>query len=55
MQDLAYIALTIGFFGLLWLMVLGCERIVGGGDAGTTPGGLPEEPSEESATAEVGS
>jgi|GEM_PF-3227776 len=55
MQDVAYIALTIGFFGLLWLMVLGCERIVGAGDVGTMPGGLPEEPSEAAAAAEVGS
>ena len=55
MQDVAYIGLTIGFFGLLWVMVRGCERFVGGDDVGTTPGGLSEEPSEAAATAEVGS
>lgn len=29
MQDFIYLLATIGFFGLMWLFVIGCDRIIG--------------------------
>jgi len=28
-QDLIFIAVILAFFALLWLFILGCERIIG--------------------------
>lgn len=29
MQDMIYLLATVGFFGLMWLFVIGCDRIIG--------------------------
>ncbi len=29
MADLVFVAILLAFFGLAWLYVLGCDRIVG--------------------------
>jgi len=28
-QDIIYLVATVGFFGLMWLFVIGCDRIIG--------------------------
>jgi hypothetical protein len=33
MADIAFVAITLAFFGLAYLYVLGCDRIVGRGTA----------------------
>ena len=38
-QDVLFVALTIGFFALMGLFVIGCERIVGVDDGEGAPGG----------------
>lgn len=32
MQDIIYLLATVGFFGLMWLFVNGCDRIIGPDD-----------------------
>lgn len=44
MRDLAYIALTLGFFALAALFVAACDRIVGPDPtSGAIEGGLPAD------------
>lgn len=40
MQDILYVAGTIGFFALMLAFVVGCDRIIGADDASTSPGGI---------------
>ncbi len=48
MQDVVYLLTTVGFFGLMWLFVLGCDRVIGREDQGSVPGGDEvEETTEE--------
>ena len=53
MQDILYVAGTIGFFALMALFVAGCERIIGNDDSAAVPGGLTDEPTAHSAELEV--
>ncbi len=53
MQDILYVAGTIGFFALMALFVAGCERIIGADDPVAVPGGLTDAPTDVSAELEV--
>ena len=44
MQDIIYLLVTIGFFGLMWLFVIGCDRIIGPDDESTMTTETPSEP-----------
>jgi hypothetical protein len=50
MQDVIYVLVTVAFFVLMAVFVIGCERIVGDGDAGSVPGG--EVPTEHTSLTE---
>ena len=43
MQDIFYLLATVGFFGLMWLFVIGCDRIIGPDDGTSEPDSSPGE------------
>lgn len=44
MQDIIYLLATVGFFGLMWLFVVGCDRIIGPDDDAMTLTNVTSEP-----------
>ena len=44
MQDLIFIAVMLGFFALLWLFILGFDRIIGSDEQAFAGSSEPTEP-----------
>jgi hypothetical protein len=38
-----YLLATVGFFGLMWLFVIGCDAIIGPDDESTTLSATPDD------------
>jgi hypothetical protein len=47
MRDIVFVAIPLAFFGLSYLYVLGCDRIIG---RDTAPAGATGEPDHTTAT-----
>jgi hypothetical protein len=53
MQDILYVAGTIGFFALMVAFVAGCDRIIGSDDASSSPGGVHDHVPPTDSSVEV--
>jgi hypothetical protein len=53
MQDILYVAGTIGFFGLMVAFVAGCDRIIGSDDGLSSPGGIHDHVATTDSSVEV--